>query len=349
MNIAIDIRSLTEKKRTGVGEYTYQFLDTTFSSDHTNQYFLFYNSFQDVSDHIPKWEQENVHYVISHWPSKLFNLFVWMGVIKLDRFIEKKLEALDFRLQITSIHSFLSPNINFISLNPKTKFILTIHDLSFEYFKDCYSLKRRLWHKFVNPRKLCQRADEIIVPSENTKRDVIREYKIDAGKVSIEHPRLSFTFYEQRTTNDEQVKLKYNLPDKYILFLGTIEPRKNILSLIEAFKNSELGTMSYELIIAGAKGWKYKDILEAIEKTPSVRYLGYVDKDDKIDLYKMASLFVYPSFYEGFGLPVLEAMYCGTSVIASNRSSLMEVADGGAYLVNPHNVDEIARAIVSLA
>ena len=127
--------------------------------------------------------------------------------------------------------------------------------------------------------------------------------------------------------------------------MGTIEPRKNILGLIEAFKKSSLLVDGCSLVIAGARGWKCNSILKAIDKTPGVKYIGYVDAEDKPALYKMASLFVYPSLYEGFGFPVLEAMACGTPVVTSNRSSLPEVAGGAAYLINPYNVSEIARGM----
>ncbi len=335
MNIAIDIRCLTEKNRTGVGEYTVGYLNNLFDADKENQYFLFYNSWQDVSDNIPRWGQNNVHYIVSKLPSKVFNFLVWLRIIKLDRFIERK-------FNINNLDQFFSPNINFISLTEKIRFILVIHDLSFEFFPDFYSWKRSLWHKFVNPKKLCQRAEEIITPSENTKRDVVREYKVESRKVKVIYPRISSLFDERRTANNEQVKLKYNLPDQFILFLGTLEPRKNIVSIIQAFKNSELRTKNYELIIAGAKGWKYQNILKEIDKTSGVQYVGYIDEKDKVNLYTMAKLFVFPSFYEGFGLPVLEAMSCGVSVITSNRSSLPEVISSSVTLVNPYNMSEIA-------
>ena len=130
------------------------------------------------------------------------------------------------------------------------------------------------------------------------------------------------------------------------MFLGTVEPRKNILSLIDAFKKfSELSTINYELLIAGARGWKCESIMKAIDETEGVRYIGYVDPEDKSALYELADLFVYPSLYEGFGFPVLEAFVSSTPVVTSNRSSLPEVSDGAAYLVNPYNVSEIQNGM----
>ena len=109
--------------------------------------------------------------------------------------------------------------------------------------------------------------------------------------------------------------------------------------------NYELGIRNYDLVIVGSSGWKNIELLKTIKETPGVKYIGYVDDEDKMELYKNASLFVFPSLYEGFGLPVLEAMACGVPVITSNRSSLTEVGQDAVYYVNPNNVSELASAI----
>ena len=189
-----------------------------------------------------------------------------------------------------------------------------------------------------------------MTPSENTKNDVVESYKVESRKVKVLRPGLSKEFVETGLDLSVQalfnVRKKYNLPEKYILYLGTLEPRKNIESVIEAYKmNYGLGIMNYELVIAGSSGWKNKKILKLISETPGAQYIGYVDDADKPALYKSASLFIYPSLYEGFGFPVLEAMASGVPVITSNRSSLPEVAGDVAYLTNPHNVSEIANAM----
>ena len=351
MNIGIDIRPLMESNRTGVGEYTFELLNALFQIDKENQYFLFYNSNKDVSRNIPVWNNKNVHYKKFNWPNKLFNLCLLVfGWPKIDKLIGNDLDY------------FFSPNINFTALSRRriklwrgeaknVKHILTIHDLSFEYFPDCFGLKRRLWHKILLPKYACQKADIILTPSESTRQDVMEKYKIDGNKVKVIYPGLSSVFnlfspFDSAQGFDEQssskeVKKKYNLPEKFVLFLGTIEPRKNIIGIISAFqKNSD-----YKLVIAGAKGWKYKPIMNMIEKCNNVQYIGYVEAKDKPTLYGLADLFVYPSLYEGFGFPVLEAMSVGVPVITSNRSSMPEVADGGAYLVNPNNISEIAEGV----
>jgi len=332
------------KQRTGVGEYAYELLDAVFKNADDNQYFLFYNSYKDVSDNIPKWNYENVHYLFTRWPNKLFSLFTWLGFIKLDRLIKQKVDW------------FFAPNINFLSLSRKTKFILTVHDLSFEILPECYTWKRRLWHKALRPKKMCRRADIILTPSENTRRDVMREWWIEGDKIKVLYPGLSSVIgypsnsagrqiSDNNEPRSEEIKRKYGLPDKYILYLGTIEPRKNILGIIEAYKKSLLLNDKYMLVVAGASGWKNEEVLESLEKTTGVKYIGYVKDEDKAMLYKNADLFVFPSLYEGFGLPVLEALACGTPVITSDRSSLSEVFGDHATLVNPNNISEISRAM----
>jgi len=352
MLIGIDIRPLMHPVRTGVGEYIYELLDALFKIDKQNQYFLFYNSSGDVLKNLPKWEQENVHYAGFKYPNKLFNLALLIfKQPKLDRLILKKIKQYNNVTikQSDNLDYWFSPNINFTAISKKCRQILTIHDLSFEYFPDCFSLKRRLWHKILNPKKACQRADMILTPSENTKRDVIGEYKISEDKIKVIYPGLSEKFRANSSEPIENLKKKYNLPDKFILFLGTLEPRKNIIGLIEAFNASELRTIGYELVIAGAKGWKFKPIMDLIAKSDKVRYIGYVDMADKQGLYVLAGIFAYPSLYEGFGFPVLEAMFAGAPVITSNRSSLPEVVRDCAYLVNPNNVDDIAQGLLKLS
>jgi len=368
MNIAIDIRSLMNKQRTGVGEYTFELLNAVFRNTDLNQYFLFYNSYRDVSENIPKWNYDNVHYVVTKWPNKVLSLLLWLGVVKLDKLILRHLERsstvrrvkskdpiqkegdpsapLRFAQDdIKSLDYFFAPNINFLALSKKTKFILTVHDLSFKLLPECFPLKWRLVYKIINPRKQCRLADIILTPSENTNRDIIREWGIKDSKIRVLYPGLCSHITERHI---DDVKLKYGLPEKYILYLGAIEPRKNILGIISAYKKSLLLNDGYLLIIAGASGWKNEEIFQAIENTAGVKYIGYVDDQDKTEIYKQADLFVYPSLYEGFGLPALEALACDTPVITSDRSSLPEVFGDYATLVNPNNISEISSAMKSV-
>src|SRR3989338_8960270 len=313
MRIGIDIRPLMSPFRTGVGEYTFELLNAVFEIDKINEYFLFYNSYADVSAHIPKWEQENVHYVVTEWPNKVFNSCVKLfGRPMLDKIIIG-----NWKLEIGNLHTWFSPNLNFTALSPNVKHILTIHDLSFELYPEFYSPKQRLWHKIINPKKQCQRADLILTPSENTKRDVVECYGVNANKVKVVYPGLSSLDWGEREEKKEKILNKYNLTNNYILFIGTVELRKNLLGLIEAFEqlyNHKYSIFNLHLIITGSEGYGFEKIMARANASPCkdrIHFLGYIPPEEKPALYASADLFIFPSFYEGFGFPVLEAMSAG--------------------------------------
>ncbi|OGF21631.1 hypothetical protein A2316_01015 [Candidatus Falkowbacteria bacterium RIFOXYB2_FULL_38_15] len=350
MNIGIDIRSLLEEKRSGVGEYAFRLLDAIFSIDKENNYFLFYNSFKDADKFIPEeWKKiANIHLAGFHYPNKLFNFslrfFNWPKVDKLLMEKAGKNENLDL---------FFLPNINFIALSPGIKKVITVHDLSFERFPYFFSLKRRLWHFFINPKKLIKNCDKIIAISENTKKDLMDLYNAEEKKIkviysgAIQEAEIAKNHFEK-----EELRKKYNLPDKFILFVGTIEPRKNIEGLVRAFEilKSEKGEMvkNYHLVVVGPYGWLYKKILERAEKSPygrEIRFINYVSEKDKFYFYQLAKVFVYISFYEGFGFPPLEAAASGTPVIISSVSAIPEVIGNAAVMVDPNNPKEAAEAI----
>lgn len=205
-----------------------------------------------------------------------------------------------------------------------------------------------MWHRIINPRRQCTQADLILTPSLSTKLDLEKEYGAESKKVQCIYPGLGLGSRISDPQNLDSVRDTYCLSKKYMLYLGTLEPRKNISALIDAFVNSELIRHNYELVIAGARGWRYKKLLQKITSTPGVRYIGYVNACDKPALYSMASLLLFPSLYEGFGFPALEAVSYGVPVITSNRSSLPEVFGDYVYLVNPYNSLEIAQGMIRI-
>jgi len=340
MNIGIDIRPLMCPNRTGVGQYTFELLDALFFTDKENQYYLFYNSYKDLASIVPNWSQKNVHIIKTGWPNKIFSFALALGIIKLDNIIIKNKKN-----SVPHLHYFFSPNLGFTSVSKKTKQILTVHDLSFKFFPDCFSWKRRIRHVLIRPKKQSQKADIILTPSKNTKKDIVTGFCIDENKIKVIYPGVNIT---KTTDNNKQIIKKYNLPPKFILYLGTLEPRKNILGVVEAYKKSLLIEKGYSLVIAGKIGWNYAKIISAINSTPGVKYIEYVHESDKTTIYTLSSLFVFPSLYEGFGLPVLEAMSKGVPVITSNRSSLPEVTGRAAYLVNPMNITEISLGMAHI-
>ncbi|MBI5254575.1 glycosyltransferase family 4 protein [Candidatus Falkowbacteria bacterium] len=344
MNVAIDIRCLLDKQLTGVGEYTFNLLSQLFSIDKQNQYYLFYNSYKKTAP--LKFAGENVHYCGFNFPNKLLNLLILLfKTPKLDRLINKKFNV--------SVDFFFFPNINFISTD--CPYIITGHDLTFSFLKKCFSPKSRAWHKLIKPQRLFQRAKKIIAVSENTKRDLISIYNIPKQQISTIYSGIATIFQPnlQEMPTAKRIKNKYQLPQKFILYLGTIEPRKNIETLISAFElfKKSAAHKNYSLVLAGKHGWQFNKIEKQIKQSAwrdTIKFIDYVAPEDKPYLYNLAEIFAYPSLYEGFGFPVLEAMACGRPVITSHASSLPEICENAAIYIDPNNINDLARAMASL-
>jgi glycosyltransferase involved in cell wall biosynthesis len=229
------------------------------------------------------------------------------------------------------------------------KTVMTVQDLAFEVYPEAAKWTGRLWfHLFV--RRGAEKATRIIAISESTKRDLVRCYGISAEKIGVVYHCLPTIF--RAVTNRKEIAAKYRLPEKYILYVGTLERRKNIANLIRAFAAARrIGTLPHVLVLAGQRGWLYEDIFRTVEELnlkDQVIFLGYVPDEDLPGLYSAADLFVYLSRYEGFGLPVLEAMACGTPVLASNASSLPEVIGDAGIMVPPDDVEQAAVEMVRL-
>lgn len=346
MRIGIDIRCFSEGRRSGVEEYVEETLKGLLSMDTHNEYILFFNAFfKDRADlsWINKYPNASLYRL--RIPNKVLNFFLWyFRWPKIDRLIG-------------GVDLFFAPNINFIALSKKTKLILTIHDLSFELYPETFSWKRKLWHFFIAPRALCQRASRIVAVSQSTAQDLTSFYAISHEQIStiLSGVGEQYTNIDRNNPKLLEIKEKYNLPYRFILFLGTWEPRKNICALITAYnayrKNFENSDGFCHLVLAGTSGWKSEAIYSAVRNSPyreSIHLLGFIKDEDKPGLYNLATIFVYPSFYEGFGFPILEAMRCGTPVITSHTSSMGEITDGRAILVDPNRPNEIYRAMREL-
>ncbi|MBC2581568.1 glycosyltransferase family 1 protein [Clostridium sp. DJ247] len=236
----------------------------------------------------------------------------------------------------------------------KGKTIVTIHDMVHKKFPETMT-KANLKRLNNDLERSANRADLIITVSENSKKEIMQYLNIEASKIKIVPPGIDESLYSMEFTyeNINYVREKYNLPQQYFLYLGTLEPRKNIESIIEAFalykkKNKD----NIKLVIAGGKGWGYESIFNKVEKhslTKEIIFTGYVDEKHKAYLYKMAKAFLFPSLYEGFGMPVLEAMALGVPVITSNTSSITEVCGNAAILVEPKDIEAIVSGMELLS
>ncbi|MDQ3018275.1 MAG: glycosyltransferase family 4 protein, partial [bacterium] len=196
-------------------------------------------------------------------------------------------------------------------------------------------------------KNLVKRADGIIAVSEHTKAALIDVLQVSEHKITVAPLGVDQELFRPHLEIDQlrHVRNVYGLPGEFMLYVGTMEPRKNLLRIIEAF---EQANTSASLVLAGKWGWKYSAIIKRIEQSPKksmIKYLGYIPAADKPYLMKLARVFVWPSLYEGFGLPPLEAMAVGTPVLTSNVTSLPEVVGDAALMVNPYNVKDIASAM----
>ncbi len=343
MRIGIDMRALVAGRSSGVETYTVHFLTELFKECPDDQFILFVNAYHNMRADFA-WIRpfRNVRIVRTRIPNKLLNLSLWyLKWPKLDKLIG-------------GVDLFFMPNINFCAVSRKTRLVVTVHDLSFVHYAHTFSLKRRLWHFFVNPRALVRAADHVITVSDATRNDLIQTYHCPPKKITTIHSGID-QCYRVLSRNDLQlvkIKEKYALPYRFIFFLGTVEPRKNIDGLVYAYNalRQHYGDAHDDvaLVIAGSSGWKDDVIRRAIKTSPyakDIHVLGFVAEEDKPFLYNLATVFVYPSFFEGFGFPPLEAMACGVPTITSNVSSLPEVVGNGALIIDPDRPEEITYAL----
>lgn len=346
MRIGIDIRCLLSGKRTGVEEYAIELLEHLFARDRENAYVLFWSGWT-----LPKcpneWDKRfpNVRLSAFRIPNKLLNVSLWyFGWPFLDRLVG-------------GTDVFFVPNLNFAAFSRKTKVVVTAHDLSFEYCPETFSLKRRLWHLFVRFRSLIRRTDQVIAVSSSTRDDLVRLYRTPSASIRVIRSGIAerFRFFDRNDSELRRVKEKYQLPYRFVLFLGTVEPRKNISALLRAWEGvvREQDLSGVELVIAGSFGWKGGDLAREWRALSDIarkriRRIGFVDDVDKPALYNLASVFVYPSLYEGFGFPPLEALLSGTPVIAPTNSSFPEMLGSSALLIDALRPDDLRRAILEV-
>jgi glycosyltransferase involved in cell wall biosynthesis len=230
--------------------------------------------------------------------------------------------------------------------------VVTVHDMSLRLHPRCHPIRRLIINRPLIAVAI-RTASAIVTVSESARRDLLQLHPTDPDRVSVVHEAAApgFAPVLDRARLDA-IARRYSLPKRFLLYVGTIEPRKNLLRLMQAFASARRQGMRHELVCVGAYGWSSRDLSASIDRLrirDVVHFTGYVPADDLPSIYNLAEMFAFPSIYEGFGLPVIEAMACGTPVITSNTSSLGEIASGAAETVDPYSVDAIAAAMLRLA
>jgi glycosyltransferase involved in cell wall biosynthesis len=228
--------------------------------------------------------------------------------------------------------------------------VLTVHDMIFRLFPE-HQKRLNYWYLNATMPMYCRRADAIITVSQASKKDILRHYPLDPDKITVVYEAASPEFAPAEIPAVNQVRRKYGLPEQFLIHVGTIEPRKNLTRLVEALDLLHGQGIRIPLVVVGGRGWLYDTFfrrLAELDVRDSVLFPGYVPDEDLSLLYSAASAAAVPSVYEGFGLPVLEAMACGTPVISSTASCLPEIGGDVARYFEPTNVPEMAEAIRSV-
>lgn len=236
----------------------------------------------------------------------------------------------------------------------KGKSVVVVHDMAYKVCPETVRMKTRRWLQ-LTLKKSCKRADAIVTVSESSKHDIVKYLGIEPDKITVMPNGVDMRYFHNHYNQEDIsfVKNKYHIANQYFLYLGTLEPRKNIPNLIRAYKKLlKDGKQMPQLVIAGGKGWLFDSIFETVKELKlenQVLFTGYLDVDEVPKIMCGAIAFIFPSIYEGFGMPPLEAMACGTPVIASNLSSLPEVVGDAGILVDPASVDELCQAMKTIA
>ena len=321
MKIGVDAREV-KPNGAGKGRYASEVLKSLTKLDEKNEYFLY--GFGRHTGLPPNF----------HWVTLPQGSGRW--IFALPRLIRKN-----------KINVFFSPTSFLACLLTFVPTVIVVHDLAvFVEPRAKPSFKTKLMEKSTLLLAI-RRAKHIICDSNHTKKDVLKMFNVSEDKITVIH--LAAFSKPKNIVGPKTITSKYNLPKRYILFVGTIEPRKNIEGLVKAYSLFPRAfRQAIPLVIVGKRGWNFENVDQMVEQLGlknNVRFIGFIPDSELPGLYQSAGVVVYPSWYEGFGLPVLEAMSYGTPVITSNRSSLPEVVGDAAILINPEKPQEIAQAI----
>ena len=328
MRVGIEAQSLFNV-RTGVQQYLYHLLERLARVGVDDLFSAVYFSARRRNTVLPFAGNRVVERRLSFPPGRVLS-FLWKHF---------PYPAFDMFARGMDVYHF--PNFVIRPIGRRKKVVLTIHDLSFDRLPESVEEKNlKFLKKFVGPS--VDRADRIIADSKFTKEELIDFYPSADGKTEVIYLGVGDEFAREYDREmREEVRRKYGLPKEYILSVGTLEPRKNLAGLFQAYRILRERGTDISLALCGARGWKCDDLVEKIvggEFGRSVIWTGYVDQADLPLIYQGARCFVFPSLYEGFGLPPLEAMAAGVPVVCSEKASLPEVVGNAAVIVEPEPV-----------
>jgi glycosyltransferase involved in cell wall biosynthesis len=331
MRIGIDYTAAV-RQQAGIGRYARSLIRAVSRLDHDNRYVLMSAGKDSGAEPWP------ANFTTRALPLTDRHLSILWQKLR----VPIPVEWLTGRIDLFHSPDFVLPPVR------RARSVLTIHDLSFMRLPECSSPPLLAYLMDAVPRSVA-RADLILADSESTREDLIELMSVDPARIRVIYPAVDAAFRPSSDAKIASVRQHHRIDGPYILSLGTLQPRKNYVRLIQAFDLlRRTHGVPHRLVIGGGPGWLYEPIYEAIETLglqDAVRMLGYVDETDLAALYTGADVFAFPSLYEGFGFPVLEAMACGTPVVTSNTSSLPEAAGEAALLVAPSDTEALCEAL----
>jgi glycosyltransferase involved in cell wall biosynthesis len=330
---ATSILNPSSPQQAGVPQYTKNMLEALLAIDSKNNYSLCGNLF--FTTRPCKFAGRYRPRLIRYIPGRVWNQLIKRRLLPpINLLVGSKPDVVIF------------PNYVRLPVSPGIRTLTTIHDLGFIKYPEYITPQTHAFLKGVGSS--ISKSSGLITISESTKRDMIEHYQLEPEQITVIPPAVDLAIFKPTKPTVHQ-RERYNLPNEYLLFFGTLEPRKNVQGLIYAYKALPSPVQSrYALVLAGGRGWLDQDIHAAImayDGPGKIIMTGFVADEDRAAVYSGATLFIYPSFYEGFGMPVVEAMACGVPVITSDNSSLPEAAGGAAILVEATNTQQLAREI----
>lgn len=322
MHIGIDAR-LVYYSQAGIGQYILHLVNGLAEVGGRHEFYLL----QSRKDETTILDRPNFRRISLWTPSH-------------HRFERYALNVELMRLGLDVLHSpdFIPPH------RPSCKSVITVHDLAFLLYPHFLTKESARYYGHID--QAVRWTDHIIAVSESTKRDTIRHLGVPEDKITVVYEAANPIFRPiDRQEARQRVRDRHGIDSRFILFVSTIEPRKNVPTLLRAlWQLKECYKEDVHLVLAGGKGWLFEDVFAAVEQLKldsCVHFVGRVSSEDLLYLYNAAELLAHPAFYEGFGLPPLEAMACGLPTIVSNVASLPEVVGDAGLLIDPHDVDEL--------
>jgi len=350
MRIGIDARTILNPEKgeaIGVGHYTFQLIRHLLDIDKENEYVLFFD-FRVREKDVKKFTRDNVK--IKFYPFSDYKKYLPGAYSELLGTATLQKENLDI------LHS-TSP-LSRIPVSYRGKCVVTFNEMAIYQCPQCFPAVKSAKDK-ATFNLMAKKADKIIAVSKSVGMDLQKFLGVSAQKIDVVYSGLDKRFFENQDSESKKILGKFEISGKYILFLGTLEPAKNITRLLQAFakfkedyKKANGDKFEYQLVLAGKRGWLSQEYLQEIKDLglqKDIVFTGYVIGDELVPLFKNAEFFIMPSLYEGFGMTILEAFATHTPAIVSNVASVPEIAGDAAYFVNPVSVEEIAEAMMKFA